>query len=347
MNITDGLKKYQKRLIKQLIEKFTKVNSLDLQELFLKEKMSCRKCGGTWFVRNGRYNTNQRYKCKHCNSTQFIDANTSTYNLKYKDKWIDFIVAMLEKEKIPSCATIGDELEINIKTAHRWRHKLMAALMEIESLNIEAEVEIDEIYLPFCVKGRIGKEKFDKYISHKSNNNIESELRRKEIVMEEERYQTIYLCSHNRQGDFDFKPIKIQKKGIVSEEDLKRVISEMEVQGKTVITDSEPSMKAYFKNKEKIIHLTFRSSDMKMGIMKTPNVHNNNINNVTKRLKEWLKNFHGISTKYEINYLKWFRFRNLFKINDFKKTAIKTIKDKMAYERNKNIFNYYMDFVYL
>ena len=104
---------------------------------------------------------------------------------------------------------------------------------------------MDEVYFPFTVKGVIGKEKFDTYISPDHPQNIESELRKKEKVMEEEKYQVIFLCQHNRMGDFDFKPIKIQKKGIVSKADLERVIEGSDLAGKTILTDKEPSMIAY------------------------------------------------------------------------------------------------------
>ncbi len=98
----------------------------------------------------------------------------------------------------------------------RWRHRFLSSLNQVVPLNIEEEVELDEIYLPFNVKGTLGKEKFDKYVSHSSEKNIENEFREKEKLMQEENYQVIFLCQHNILGVFDFLPIKIQKKGIVS-----------------------------------------------------------------------------------------------------------------------------------
>jgi len=346
MDFINDLKDYQKSLIKELLDKFIKINEFEIKDLFVQETMTCRKCNGSWFVKNGKYKHKQRYKCKSCGSTQFIDANTSMYNLKLKSKWIDFVVLMLEAEKTPTCANISKELQIDVKTAHSWRHKLMASLMEVESLQIKNEVEMDEIYLPFRVKGRIGKEKYEKYICENNSENKKSELREKEIVMEQEKYQSIYLCSHNRNNDFDFKPIKVQKKGIVSEKDLKRVIPTDNLDSKTVITDSEPSMKAFFKNLKQTNHLTFKSSYIKQGVIKE-NIHNNNINNVVKRMKEWLGLFHGVSTKYEINYLKWFRFKQIFNLDEFKQMIKKTVKDKQAYLRNKNTFIFYKDFIYI
>ena len=38
-----------------------------------------------------------------------------------------------------------------------------------------------------------------------------------------------------------------------------------------------------------------------------PNLHINNVNGYHGRLKEWLRPFHGVATKYLGNYLAWRR----------------------------------------
>jgi transposase-like protein len=264
--------------------------------------MVCIKCNGHNFVKNGVFKERQRYKCKDCNNTQFSDVNTSLYNIKHKNKWVDFVYIMLDKDQPFTCKKISELLEINIKTAHQWRHKFLTAISEVEPIGDSQEIELDEIYLPFCVKGRIGKEKYDEWYGENNPKNVESALRTQEKMKEEQHYQTIYLCTHNRNSDFDFTPIKIQKKGVVSEEDLKRVNHNI-LTDKTVITDSETSMKAFLKNYTDVNHQTFKSSDIKQGIMVEKGIHNNNINNTMMRLKKWLKNFSGVSTKYQKQYL--------------------------------------------
>jgi hypothetical protein len=249
---------------------------------------------------------------------------------------------MLDKDQPHTCQKICELLDINIKTAHQWRHKLLTALSEVEPIGDSQEIELDEIYLPFCVKGRIGKEKYDKWYGENHPRNVESALRKEEKRREEQQYQTIYLCTHNRNSDFCFSPIKIQKKGVVSQGDLKRV-APANLSKKTIITDSEPSMRAFLKNYPDVNHQTFKSSDIKQGIMEETGVHNNNINNTMMRLKKWLQTFSGVSTKYQQHYLNWFRFQNLFTGFDFdglniNKVVNKTLTDKNAYNNFKNIF---------
>ncbi len=338
------LKPYQQKTIERILDKLGIINSIDVREEASYD-MVCRKCGKTNFVKNGTINQLQRYKCSDCSSTQFSDANTSLYNMKKKDKWADFVMIMLDTERPKTLMKICDELDINYKTAFRWRHKFLTAMNNVNTIELSEETELDEVYFSFSVKGKIGKEKFDKYISPDNIENIESPFRKEEIRMEQENYQSIYLCIHNRNKDFDFIPIKIQKKGIVSEKDLEQATQSIELQSKTVITDSEPSMKAFLKTVPDVNHLTFKSSQMKQGIIEEKNVHNNNINNTMMLLKNWYKMFHGTSTKYLLNYLKWFRFIRQFAIHKMENLIKFAVEDKMAYPKYKSIFRDYVTFV--
>ena len=346
LNKYETLKPFQQKRLVKFLNQFLSINIIDADSISL-AGMVCRKCGSDYFVKNGTHKGSQRYKCKNptCNSTQFGDANTPLYNLKLKDKWSDFVYIMLDSEQPMSNAGISELLEINIKTAHRWRHKFLSSLNEVNPLKLNKEAEIDEIYLRFGVKGVIGKEKYEEYFFYGSPDNVESELRQKEKKMIEEKHQSIFLCLHNRMSDFDFLPIKTQKKGIVSKADLERVMKEIDLSKKTIITDKETSMLSYMKTLDDVNHFTFRSSDIKKGILKNSKVHNNNINNTMMLLREWLKVFRGVSTKYMWNYLKWFRFQNLFKVFKTKEMIEYSLSDKNSYPRFKNIFKTYEEFV--
>lgn len=342
----ETLKPFQQKRVLKFLNEFLAINIIDTYSIS-NEGMICRKCGANFFVKNGIPTGKQRYKCKKCNSTQFGDANTPLYNLKLKDKWSDFVYIMLDEEQSFSNVGISKLLEISVKTAQRWRHKFLSSLNEINPLELDNEVEIDEVYLKFGVKGVIGKEKFEKYYFYGSADNEESALRKEEKKMIKENYQSIFLCLHNRMGDFDFSPIKIQKKGIVSKADLERTMAELDLSGKTVITDKESSMLSYMKTLDSVNHQTFRSSDIKKGILENKTIHNNNINNTMMLLRKWLKKFNGVSTKYMWNYLKWFRFLNLFKVFKTKEMIKYSLSDKKSYPRFQNIFKTYEEFIYI
>ena len=347
-----NLKSYQQQKIVDFLQRFSVINLIDTNFIANKD-MYCRKCSSTLFVKNGTFTRKesakkiQRYKCKQCGCTQFGDANTALYNLKKKDKWTDYVYLMLDKAIPLSAVSISKSIDVSNRTGFRWRHKFLSSLNQSKPFSSEEEQEIDEVYFRFCVKGTIGKEKFETYIAPGHPDNIENKLRKKEKRMQAESHQAIFLCRHNRMGDFDFNPIKTLKKGLVSEADLKRVMKDFDLSKKTILTDKESSMCAYMNTLEDVNHLTFRSSDIKKGILENKNVHNNNINSMMSRLNNWFKFFHGVSTKYLENYLKWFRFKNLFKSFKIKQMLEYSLTDRESYPRFQNLFKTYEIFVYI
>lgn len=344
VNEIQNLKPYQYEKLLQIVQELSIVNHIDTNELARLE-MICRQCGSKYFVKNGHSSGGyQRYQCKACKSTQSADANTPMYNLKLKNKWSDFVFIMLDSESSKECRKIAERLDISYKTAFSWRHKFAISLSKVSSLNLAQEVEADEIYLPFTVKGVIGKEKYSTWKGLNHPGNQESDFRIKEQKKEKEAHQNIFMCIHNRNNDFAFYPIKTLKKGIVSETDLNSIFEEFDLKNKTVITDSEPSMKASLKKIKGVNHLTFKSYEMKKGIMRQKNIHNNNINNTMKLLKDWLKTFNGVSSKYLQNYLIWFRFIRLFNFSKITETVGLTLSDKTAYPSFKSIFDNYRKF---
>jgi len=58
---------------------------------------------------------------------------------------------MLSNEKPLSCVKMSKTIKVGVKTVHAWRHKFLAALNEVNPLKNKDEVELDEVYIPFCV----------------------------------------------------------------------------------------------------------------------------------------------------------------------------------------------------
>jgi transposase-like protein len=170
------LKPYQQETVARFLDNFCAINALNVSSIS-SEGMVCRKCGEKSFVKNGNTKGIQRYQCRSCKSTQFHDANTPLYNMKIKGKWADFVFLMLDTDRSKTVKSVSDELDINPKTAYRWRHKFLSSLNAVNSIVLLEESEIDEVYFPFTVKGIIGKEKFDVYKAPDHPDNVESAFR--------------------------------------------------------------------------------------------------------------------------------------------------------------------------
>lgn len=341
----DELKSHQQDCIYNMLVEFLSNNEVDLLSL-LKGEMICRSCGSLHLVKNGSSKGHQRYKCKLCGTTMSCDANTPLYNLKHKDKWVDYIYYMLSMDYSLSCEKISKVIGINKKTAHEWRHKFLAALNRTNPLKATKIVEMDEVFVKFCVKGQIGNEKYEEFYYDGCKYNKPSKLRKKERYYAKKKFNNVILCIHNRNNDFDFVPMKIQKKGSVATSDIAKAVEYTGINDITVVTDCSKSMIKYFKTRPDIMHETFVSDDIKKGIIVDANIHNNNINNTMNLLRRWMKVFFGFSTKYLWNYLKWFRFIRLFNAFKMKEFAEYSIEDKYSYKRFRDLFNIYNKYLY-
>jgi transposase-like protein len=143
-----------------------------------------------------------RLRCKACGKTQTTTKDTVLYRIQNKDKWVDFVFLMLSEKKALSLNDIRERIPMTLKTAHAWRHKFLTLMVKIyDKLNplriTSSQVEIDEIYLKFRVKGRLGKEKYSNY-----STKTESTFRTKEKQICDEKYQSIFACISDREGIF-------------------------------------------------------------------------------------------------------------------------------------------------
>ena len=131
---------------------------------------------------------------------------------------------------------------------------------------------------------------------------------------------------------------------MVSTNQLKQTLETINLYGKTIITDKGTSICSYMKSLDGITHKSFVSADIKKGLVKD-DVHNNNINNVMSLFRQWQKDFKGYSTKYEWNYLTWFKLMRLFKSD---KLSLKNVIDKsvsnLSHSQYKGIFGHYKQF---
>jgi len=156
---------------------------------------------------------------------------------------------------------------------------------------------------------------------------------------------------NDRTGNFAFLPIKTMKMGTCSSDYLKRVLENIDFSGKTIITDSGTDIcnfvKGLTENDETITHKSFVSANVKKGLI-IDNIHNNNINNVMMLYEKFQNVFKDNSTKYQWNYLTWFKLTRFFKekIKGLP-TVIKesvSLGESNIYNQFKGMFNTYKGF---
>ena len=247
----------------------------------------CPKCGSFHLVKNGKAKGHQRFICQDCNQ-HFTEYRNTIFNLTKKNiqLWKSYIKMMFDGYTIKQ---IADELHICIQTSFRWRHKILSVLknkfMNDTSSGI---VEIDEILILF---------------SHKSQK-IDGVKGRK------------------RGGRATKRGLSNQQKGILVAIDRKKnVISEIYGEGKISTQNVKTILKGRIAKKSVLVVDRCRAYDkfasennfelVKIEAEKKKGIyHINNVNNYHSLLKEFLRRFKDISTKYLHKYLAWYKFVN-------------------------------------
>jgi len=127
-NGLEKLKKHASNLLKYDIYKNRNLNE-------------CPNCNSKNYIKFGNYKCIQRYKCKECKKT-FSKTTKAlwSYSKKEPEKWVKFMELFLQKSTLRECSKI---LEINIRTAFIWRHKIMEIMIpEVTAHKLEGKVFI-------------------------------------------------------------------------------------------------------------------------------------------------------------------------------------------------------------
>ena len=279
-----------------LVEQLKKLSAEELKNLFSKVQKSktsvkrfengvvCPICGKKHIQKFGSSSGIQRYRCKDCGKTFTEYTKTVFFSTKKDyDTWFKYIELMMTGL---SLAKIAPKCGISVLTAFRWRHKILNAIKkQFQNTTVSGVVEADETFLLESHKGkqiegikgrkRGGKAKF-RGISKQQVGIMVAIDGRKNIIAD------IY-------GNGRLRTVEIEK-----------VLGNKIEADSILVTDSHKSYIQFAKN-HNLQHKRIATGKHKNG-----EYHINNVNNYHKGLKDFVRHFNGISTKYLTNYLNWF-----------------------------------------
>jgi transposase-like protein len=267
----------------------------------------CPHCGCMHIIRHGhRKDGTQRYLCRDCKKT-FVATTNSIVSGTRKDlatweRYIDCMMNALSLQK--TAVTCG----ICLYTAFLWRHKILDALQNMANgVTLEGIVEADETFFDTSYKGNHCKSKTFQMPRKAHKRGHATHLRGLS-------HEKICVpCAVNRTGHSIAKITNTER---VSTKDLHHLFDERIVSHATLVTDKLSSYVRFAStNGMKLIQL--KNGQSKNGIY-----HIQHINNYHSRLKRFLRNFNGVSTKYLNNYLVWNNLVNYAKETDAEKRNI-------------------------
>lgn len=269
--------------------------TLEMEEYLSEQRFAdgrvCPICGGTHVRRNGRRkNGSQKFVCMDCKKSFSIRKNT-IFSGTRKDLsvWVEYLKCMAEGLTLDQSA---ERCGITHYTSFMWRHKILDALgEEAKSTELTGIVEADETFLPVSFKGE--RKAF-------VNGDVCREPRRRggenhtrglsdELVC--------VPCAIDRKGN---AVSRIAKLGKCSTKAVYGVLGGHVSHEATLCTDEESSYRRFAKeNGISLVQIKGGKRTVK-GIY-----HIQHLNAYHSRLKEFLSQFKGVSSKYLNNYLTW------------------------------------------
>ena len=245
---------------------------------------SCPVCQADRPYRWGHQAGLQRFRCCLCKHTFTAISGTPLARLRHK-QWLNYSAALIEGLTVRAS---GRQCGIDKNTSFRWRHRFLTLPAATKANHLQGIIEADETFFPSSCKGQ-------------RHLNRPPRKRGKQIhVRGTGKDQVPVLVVRDRSGaTADFMLNALDKKTI--EPPLRAILA------KDAIFCSDGA--AVYRSVAHSLGITHRPVNLSAGIRVIAGVyHIQNVNAYDSRLKQWMKRFHGVATKYLENYLGWRRW---------------------------------------
>jgi transposase-like protein len=244
----------------------------------------CPHCGSEHLVRNGSASGLQRYKCRSCHRTFNALTGTPLARLRQKPKWLAQADVLRDGVTITQAA---ERLKVARSTAFRWRHRFMALPKTVQAPSLVGIAEADETFFLRSLKGQRG---LDRKPRRRGGRAAKRGLSKEQVPV---------LVARDRSGATANLILAADGKA-----DLVAALRPLLPADTILCTDGSSVLAAAVKE----IGVTHRPVNVSAGRRVVAGVyHIQNVNAYDSRLKNWIRRFHGVATKYLDSYLGWFR----------------------------------------
>lgn len=269
-----------------------RVTAMPRPAVSLAEPTGCPCCHapfgrlGTW----GRSHGLRRYRCKDCGRTFNALTGTSLAHLRKREQWAGYAQALIEGVSVREAAR---RCGVDKNTAFLWRHRFLRAAAEHRATHEAGIVEADETFFLESFKGQ---RRLPRAARHRGGVAGKRGINAEQIPV---------LVVRDRNGQTaDFKLAKL---------DADHVTAKLQplVDRDAVLCTDSAGVYAAFARATGIAH---RTINVRHGPRVIDRVfHIQNVNAYDSRLKEWMRRFHGVATRYLENYLGWRRMLERYK----------------------------------
>ena len=257
--------------------------SVTVVESRLASGPTCPHCAAERVVKNGTARGLQRFKYRECGKMFCALTGTPLAHLHMRGKyplahkWPDQAAALRDGLTLHE---VAENLNIAVSTAFRWRHRFLALPKTVQAQALIGIAEADETYFLRPNKGRrkgLGRPARERGLSGK---------------------QVPVLVVHDRSGSTADFILEIVDKAHVS-----AVLKPLLAQDAILCTDSSKALATAAMD----IGVMHHPVNLAAGIRVDGPWHVQNVNAYHSRLKNWMRRFKGVATRYMDSYLGWFR----------------------------------------
>jgi transposase-like protein len=243
----------------------------------------CPHCGQAKVVRWGKASGLPRYRCKTCAHTFNTLTKTPLARLRMKEKWSSQAEAMIDGTSIAKAAR---RCGVHYSTAFRWRHRFLAALSGDKPKTLFGTVESDETSILESFKDK--RSGMPRKARKRGGSSAKRGLSAEQIPV---------IIARDRQGaTTDAVLPRLNRASIASA--LEGVVTP----ANAFCCDGGGAIVAFARRAGIVVHVLPRPGKTDP---LAPDFHLNNVNAYHRRLKKWLRRFHGVATKNLPNYLGW------------------------------------------
>ncbi len=247
----------------------------------------CPHCGTLGAISRGKARGLRRYQCKECRKTFNAATGTPLSGLHHKDKWLSFGACLADGLTVRASA---ERCGLAVNTAFRWRHRFPAA-KDLKARKLTGIVEADETYVPESRKGA---------------RNLERKARRRggkasKRGLSDEQVPVLVVADRSGATVSAVLPA-------VNADTLREVIAPVVDEDIVLVTDGHrayPRCAAAIGAHHEALNLS--RSERVRGAFHIQIAADPAVNNRHSRLKDFLRRYRGVATRYLDNYLRWFQ----------------------------------------
>ena len=228
----------------------------------------------------GRSHGLVRLRCQACGKTSNALTGTPLAHLRKREQWLRYAQALIEGVSVRQAA---QRCGVDPSTAFRWRHRFLAAASSHRAAREGGIVEADETFFRQSCKGQ-------RHLGRRAHQRAGPAAHWERMAV---------LVVRDRSGhSADFRLEKVDAPHVTA------VLRPLVEQDAVLCTDGARVYQAVART----LGLTHRAINAHRSIRVVDGAfHIQNVNAYDSRLKEWMRRFHGVATKYLENYLGWRR----------------------------------------